>query len=140
VSETESRGSLCGRLLAQLDAAQYAALGELNRTVVDRYYAAASVTPQRVFPGLLRDLNAHLNKAGRKPGKTGAKVAILRRVGGLLELLRVEGGFPATLSLEDQADFAIGYWTERQSRFQKVDAGSAEAETDEVIEDPNEEE
>jgi CRISPR-associated protein Csd1 len=112
---TDPRGQLCGRLLAQLEAAQYAALGDLNRTVVDRYYGAASVTPARVFPGLMRDLHAHLNKAGRQ--HKGAQVAISRRVGVLSQEIVDAGGIPGSLTLEAQADFALGYWTERQARF-----------------------
>lgn len=114
--EHESTGSLCGRMLAQLESAQYAALGELNRNVIDRYYAAASVTPERVFPNLLADVHQHLRKAGRA-GRKGAEVAIGRRLGELAIQLRERDGFPPTLTLEGQADFALGYWAERQRRF-----------------------
>ena len=113
---SDSTGTLCGRMLAQLEAAQYAALGELNRTVVDRYYSAASVTPGRVLPGLLADVHKHLNKAGRSD-KKGAQIAISRRLGELAEQLQGQGGFPATFTLEAQADFALGYWAERHHRF-----------------------
>ncbi len=119
--ENESRGTLCGRLLAQLESAQYAALGETNRTLVDRYYGAASVTPQRVFPNLMHGVTAHLSKAGRIPGKRGAQVRISKRLGELSSLLLAGGGFPANLTLEGQADFALGYWDERQSRFKRAD-------------------
>ena len=119
---TDPRGQLCGRLLAQLEAAQYAALGDLNRTVVDRYYGAASVTPARVFPGLMRDLHAHLNKAARQ--RKGAQVAISQRVGVLSQHIVDAGGMPGSLTLEAQADFALGYWTERQARFGPRAAGT----------------
>ena len=121
-SMTDPRGQLCGRLLAQLEAAQYAALGDLNRTVVDRYYGAASVTPARVFPGLMRDLHAHLNKAARQ--RKGAQVAISQRVGVLSQHIVDAGGMPGSLTLEAQADFALGYWTERQARFGPRAAGT----------------
>jgi CRISPR-associated protein Csd1 len=113
--EPESTGSLCGRLLAQLEWAQYAALGETNRTIVDRFYSAASATPQRVFPTLLRGGQAHLSKAGRR--SKGAQVLISRRLGELSAQLMAAGGIPATLTVAGQADFALGYWQERQSRF-----------------------
>jgi CRISPR-associated protein Csd1 len=116
VPESESAGMLCGRVLAQLEWAQYAALGDTNRTIVDRYYAAASATPQRVFPGLLRGAQAHLSKA-RRQHKKGLEVVISRRLGELADLLATAGGFPATLATPGQADFALGYWQERQTRF-----------------------
>jgi CRISPR-associated protein Csd1 len=120
MNERCSVGDLCGRTLAQLEAAQYAALGDTNRSVVERYYAGASTMPSKVFPGLFKTANAHLAKAGRLPGKKGAQIAISRRLGELCGLLLEAGGFPATLSLEQQADFALGYWDERQARFQRL--------------------
>lgn len=114
--EANSTGTLCGRMLAQLEAAQYVAMGNLNRTVVDRYYSAASVTPGRVLPGLLADVHKHLSKAGRS-GKKGAEIGISRRLGELAEQLQEHGGLPATFSLEEQADFALGYWAERHHRY-----------------------
>jgi CRISPR-associated protein Csd1 len=117
MSGTESAGMLCGRLLAQLESAQHAALGEVNRTIVDRYYAAASATPERVFPALLRGAQAHLSKAGRR--SKGAQVLISRRLGELATSLAAAGGIPPTLTTAGQADFALGYWQERQARFDR---------------------
>lgn len=107
----ESIGSKCGRLLAVLESAQWAALGEINRSVVDAYYSAASTTPQRVFPGLLRRVQPHLRKAARV--RPGSQVRIARRISELAELIAGGGGFPAALKISEQADFALGYWRER---------------------------
>lgn len=114
-------GELCGRLLAQLEHAQWAALGDTNRTVTDRYYAKASVNPGQAFPHLLRGAQAHLSKARRR--KPGAQIGISRRIGELAEQIQTAGGIPQALSMREQADFALGYWQERQSRFTKT-AGS----------------
>lgn len=113
-------GELCGRLLAQLEYAQWAALGDTNRTVTDRYYAKASVNPEQAFPQLLRGAQAHLSKAGRR--KPGAQVGISRRIGELAEQIQTAGGIPQALSMREQADFALGYWQERQSRFRAADS------------------
>lgn len=126
MDERRSVGDLCGRMLAQLEAAQYRALGDTNRTIVDRYYAGASTMPSKVFPGLFKTLNAHLAKAGRSQGGKGAQIAISRRVGELATLMIEGGGFPATLNLEQQAAFALGYWDERQARFQRTKPDSNE--------------
>lgn len=133
MSEHHSVGDLCGRTLAQLEAAQYAALGDTNRSVVERYYAGASTMPSRVFPGLFKTANAHLAKAGRSPGRKGAQIVISRRLGELCGLIIEAGGLPPTLGLDQQADFALGYWDERQARFQRL-----EAQPDEI--NPEEEE
>lgn len=106
-------GDLCGRILAQLDNAQRQAVGETNRSVADRFYAGASTRPQSVFPGLLRTAKAHLSKIGRMSGGRGTQIAIERRLGELSGLLIESGGFPQTLNLDDQADFALAYWHER---------------------------
>lgn len=123
MSHPDTAAALCGRLLAQLDYAQYKALGSTNRSVVDRYYPAASTRPRSVFPSLLRTTNAHLAKIGRHHGK-GAQIGISRRIGELSQQLIATGGFPATLGLEGQADFALAYWDERQRRFNSATAHS----------------
>lgn len=128
MGEPHTAAVLCGRMLAQLEAAQHAALGyDINRTIVDRYYASASTTPKKVFAGLFKTANHHLAKAGRSDRGKGAQIAISRRLAELVALLIEAGGWPATLRLEEQADFALGYWDERQARFHR-----AQADTDET--------
>jgi CRISPR-associated protein Csd1 len=127
-----SVGALCGRILAQLESAQYRALGDINRTIVDRYYAGVSTMPSKVFPGLFKTANAHLAKAGRKQGGKGAQIAISRRLSELCGLMLTAGGFPDALSMEQQADFALGYWDERQKRFQRAEVVPDQANPDET--------
>lgn len=123
MGKLDTAAVLCGRMLAQLEAAQHAALGyDINRTVVDRYYASASTTPKRVFGGLHKNAIHHLAKAGRADRGKGARIAISRRLEELVALLIESGGWPSTLSLEEQADFALGYWDERQARFHRAQA------------------
>jgi CRISPR-associated protein Csd1 len=128
-TDTDTAAALCGRLLAQLDHAQDRALGSTNRSVVDRYYAAASTRPQSVFPGLLRTTNAHLSKIGRQHGK-GAEIAISRRIGELSHQLHAAGGYPVSLGLPGQADFALAYWDERHRRFNRAPTDSDSTPTD----------
>lgn len=102
---------LLGRLFAVLEAAQHRALGNVNATIRDRFFGAASATPASVFPMLIRNAQNHL--AGlRKEGK----VAGLER-----DIEEIMGGLPAslprTLRLEDQGRFAIGYYHQRAERF-----------------------
>ncbi len=68
--ENPSPAYQLGRLFAVLEGAQYAALGRVNAPIGDRYYAAASSTPARVFAPLLRGLKVHAADA-RKRGRGG---------------------------------------------------------------------
>ena len=99
-----------GRLFAVLEQAQYAALGKVNAPIGDRYYAAASSTPARVFATLMRGLRTHVSDA-RKRGRGGW---IEPRVGAIVE--RLPPDLPKTLRLEDQGRFALGYYHEKSYR------------------------
>lgn len=125
VSLDESNRSipyLLGRLFAVLEQLQEAAHGSsLNTTIRDRYFGAASTTPGLVFPRLLKLSVHHAAKAeglGRVLERTKASIM---------------AGLPATalprlLTPEEQGLFAIGYYHQRDRRFEKqTTASSAEA-------------
>ena len=96
----------CGRLLAVLESAQYAALG--ITAVTDRFYGAASSAPASVFGRLLRGAHPHLTKLERD--RPGAYHALQRR---LEDVLAGLDGFPKTLDMEAQGLFALGYYHQR---------------------------
>jgi CRISPR-associated protein Csd1 len=99
----------CGRLFALLEKAQIAALGkELNSTIKDRFFAAASATPALIFPRLFRLNTHHLAKL-----KQGSRGFYTNAFG---ELMGEPFAFPRQLSLEQQGRFFIGYFQERQYR------------------------
>ena len=99
----------CGRLLAELEAVQRAALGyDISATVVDRYYGTASSAPASVFGRLLRGAQPHLSKLHRDQG--GLWNLLDER---LREITGRIGDFPKTLSLREQGLFALGYWHQR---------------------------
>ncbi|MHB1103731.1 MAG: type I-C CRISPR-associated protein Cas8c/Csd1 [Devosia sp.] len=115
-----------GRLFAVLESAQYAALGRVNASIGDRYYASASSTPARVFGPLLRGLKHHVSDA-KKQNKGGW---IEGKVGDIM--LKLPPDLPKTLRLEDQGRFAVGYYHERATRPEKLDAATeTEGENDE---------
>lgn len=115
-----------GRLFAVLEAAQYAALGRVNATVADRYYGSASATPARVFPTLLRNARHHVSDA-KKRGGGGWVERKLDEV-----IARLPPDLPATLTLEDQGRFAVGYYHERASRPPKVSVEDENAATEDA--------
>lgn len=102
-----------GRLFAVMEAAQYAALGRVNASIADRYYASASSTPARVFAPLLRGLRVHISDA-RKRGQGGW---IEGRVAEIVA--RLPPDLPTSLRAVDQGRFAIGYYHEKSHRPSK---------------------
>jgi CRISPR-associated protein Csd1 len=103
-----------GRLLAALEKVQQDALGDVNATLVDRYYGSASATPAAVFPTLVRRAQHHLGKLRRdKPGLSVSRERLIQ------EIVADLAGYPRTLSLEDQGLFSLGFYHQRQDMFTK---------------------
>ena len=103
---------LLGRLFAALERLQASALGsDLNATIRDRYFGAASTTPALVFPRLLRLSMHHASKA--ESAGNGYAERVKAEIMGKLPA----GAFPRSLLLEEQGLFAIGYYHQRQSFF-----------------------
>lgn len=99
---------LCGRLLALYDGLQFAAQGEVNSTVSDRYYSLASTYPALAFPKLVDLGLRHFRKLRRD--NRGAAISIEREI---QEIYTRLAEFPPQLNLEDQGRFAIGYHHQR---------------------------
>ena len=118
-----------GRLFAVLEAAQRAALGEnINATIRDKFYAAASATPAAVFPLLIRGSNNHLGtiRKDADKGGQGRARALEARIGEIVGDL--PDRFPKSFSLEDQGRFAIGYYHQRFFRRPKTEAADESGE------------
>jgi CRISPR-associated protein Csd1 len=116
---------LCGRLLAVYEALQYQALGEVNVTVADRYYAMASARPLLAFKRLEDLSRAHLKRLRRD--KRGAAVALQQRVTEMIERIgqNAYGNFPASLSLEEQGRFVIGYHCQKAEDIRRAKEAKA---------------
>ncbi len=104
-----------GRLFAVLEKIQEdSADSEINATIKDRYFSSASATPKVVFPTILKLSQNHQKKLRTKsPGNMVNKEKLLGEIVGNLS------EFPATLKLEDQGEFTIGYYHQRQDFFTK---------------------
>lgn len=105
-------GYCLGRLFAVLERIQEAANPGLNATIRDKYYASASATPATVFGTLMRLKNHHLAKLSN----VGQKVNFERALG---EIVDAVPAFPSHLKMDDQGQFAIGYYHQRQDFFTK---------------------
>jgi CRISPR-associated protein Csd1 len=106
---------LLGRLFAVMEKAQLEAIKGINATIKDRFYGAASATPQAVFPRLLRLAQHHISKAEHG-------YASDNRIAEIVEHLN---GFPANLSLQEQGLFAIGYYQQRNAIYREIQEAAA---------------
>jgi CRISPR-associated protein Csd1 len=104
-----------GRLFAVLERIQERASPNLNATIRDRYYGAASSTPVTVFSTLLKLKNHHLAKLDNK----GEAVNYEKLLGQIMDGI---ADFPAHLDLQNQGRFAIGYYHQRQAFFTKSES------------------
>lgn len=98
-----------GRLFAALEKTQQDALGGINSTIRDRFYASASATPATVFPRLLRTYQHHL--AALEPGFRINREKLVQ------EILAPLNEIPAYLNLAEQALFALGYYHQINAFF-----------------------
>ena len=100
-----------GRLFAILENIQSAANPGINTTIKDRYFNSASATPGQVFPVLINLSQKHLSKIGG-----GLQVTLNRDLSEILD--KLGENFPARLNLQQQGSFQLGYYHQRQQRFQ----------------------
>lgn len=113
-------GYLLGRLFACFEHAQRQALGgNVNATIRDKYYGAASATPRSVFPILQRNAMNHLAKLRKDPKSRGAEIRLDRDITQIYECSTPEKLFVPTLTMERQALFAIGYYHQKNAFFTK---------------------
>lgn len=112
--ENNDPAYLCGRLMATLEAVQYAAVGDVGASVVDHFYGKASTAPALAFGPLLTLAQSHLGSINNE----GQRVNLDREMSEILGQL--EPRLPRTLTLEQQGVFAIGYYHQKAHRFAEM--------------------
>ena len=105
-----------GRLFAVLEKAQEEAVSGASATIKDRYFGAASATPARVFPFLLRGVQNNIAKL-RKGAETGGRSVYFDRL--ISEIMDGIDAFRPSLRLEEQGMFSLGYYHQRKDLFTK---------------------
>lgn len=146
--ESRNTGYALGMLIAVLEQLQRLALDDVNASVVDRYFSAASASPKSVFVRLLKNSKNHFRKA-RQDEKTKGGAHYMERIKDeILSWLNVPSerdrseredsnkpkrplpypenvtknlGIPSHLNLEDQGLFVLGYHQMRHWIFMKKD-------------------
>jgi CRISPR-associated protein Csd1 len=104
---------------------------QLNVTIRDRYFSAFMITPRSVIVQLERLKNAHLKKVRRSAPKLARYFD--HQVNLILDPLSSKEGFPASLSLQEQGRFILGYHHQRNSRRDRG-GDQAEREPDDLSE------
>jgi CRISPR-associated protein Csd1 len=119
--DNDNPGYLLGRLFAALEDVQRGAQGtNINVTIRDRYFGAAVAAPLSVFVQLDKLKNAHLKKLKRiNPGHA---VNAEKLIAAITDRMRGDRSFPASLKLEDQGFFILGYHHQRNDFFAKSNA------------------
>lgn len=119
----------CGGLMAVYAAIQQAAMPGINTSLVERYYASAIQTPALVIGQLSKQSNYYLEKMENK--------WLASRYREKLQEISMALGasVPATLNLEQQSYFALGYYQmgarlnkEKKERLERRDVAGEKAE------------
>lgn len=115
-ANNQNKGYLLGRLFAVYEQIQTAALGQnVNATVKDKYYAAASAQPRKVFPRLESGAANHLSKI--RKAMPGYRHSLERQIAEIMGLMSpADDPFPSFLSNQEQALFSLGYYHQRFSK------------------------
>jgi CRISPR-associated protein Csd1 len=118
--ECPSKGYQLGRLLAVCGSVQYRKSRNLNRTMIDRYFPAMSTRPALVLGALLRltkQIQAQLPRQNGSPYLDSIITEIMSRI---------SPDPPATLDLKEQANFALGFYHQRQQAKAAPEESTAE--------------
>jgi CRISPR-associated protein Csd1 len=128
---------LLGRLFAVLEHAQLCATRDrkLNRTIKERFFGAASMTPAQVFPTLMRGLTHHLGKLS-----TGGRIYFEKLIQAIRDQMPAE--YPPRLNVRDQGLFDGGYYHQRielfKSKQKPTEVAEAEADVESIAQDESE--
>lgn len=105
---------VCGQIFAKLESIQYAALGDVNSGIREKYFTYAMTSPAAAFGRLFNLHSKHFTKL--KNEKPGLAINMDKELQELCKKDNIKS-FPATFTLEEQGQFAIGYYHQRQKQF-----------------------
>lgn len=104
---------VCGKIFSVMEGIQRAAQGkDLNAGIRERFFSSASTSPATAFGRLMKLSQNHISKL--KHDKPGLAVFFDRQ---LQELCSKLNGFPTLFTLEEQGQFALGYYHQKQQDF-----------------------
>jgi CRISPR-associated protein Csd1 len=105
-----SQGYVLGRLLAVIERLQQEAVGDVNASVIDRYFSGASASPKSVYVRLLKNTRHHVSKLKGEGEKYGLALRLDKIIDDVADRFDPkQNGFPSHLDLEQQGLFILGY-------------------------------
>ncbi len=104
---------LLGRWFAVLEEVQEKANPEIKATIRDRFFDSACGTPAHVFPMLQKLALHHLKKLEAAP-----RVYLDKKLSEIMGKLDAKD-MPRHLPLEEQGVFILGYYHQKQKRYEK---------------------
>ena len=96
----------------------------LNKTIKDSYFSSACSCPMAIMPRLEKLSSNHMKKF-----KEGQKIYYQNLINSLMDSL--SGKFPATMTLEEQGTFIIGYHQMNNWLYTKKEAGESDTNIEE---------
>ena len=110
---------ICGQMFAKMESIQHAALGDKNAGIREKFFTYAMTTPAAAFGRLFNLSSKHIGKL--KNEKPGLAVNMDKELQELCSGIDIDK-FPAMFRLEEQGQFAIGYYHQKQKQFAKVNS------------------
>ena len=101
-----------GRLFAVYEAVQEQANPGINATIKDKYFNSAASIPATIFPILDNLCQKHLRKL-----QPGLRIFYDKQIAQLKNVLGETN--PVRLTLPEQGSFNLGYYHQKQSRYNK---------------------
>lgn len=105
---------ICGQIFAKLESIQYAALGDRNAGIREKYFTYAMTSPAAAFGRLFNLQSKHFTKL--KSEKPGLAITLDKELQVLCKDIDIQK-FPQLFLLEEQGQFAIGYYHQKQTQF-----------------------
>lgn len=119
-----------GRLFAVYEYAERS-VADRNATIKDKYIGAASATPRRVFPILMRGYEHNASALAKGEGnQRGSGVKAAKTISQILERFGGEAPFPTALKLEEQSRFFVGYYHQMAALYTKADKANQVSDTE----------
>lgn len=118
--ESDDEAYNLGRLFATYEYAERS-VADRNATIKDKFIGAASATPRRVFPILMRGYEHNASALAKSDGnKRGAGIKAAKAVSQILGRFGGEMPFPTALRLDAQGRFFVGYYHQMQALYTKA--------------------
>lgn len=113
---------ICGQIFAKMESIQYAAAGgDRNAGIREKYFTYAMTSPAAAFGRLFNLSSKHFTKLKHeKPGLAVNLDKELQKLCGGIDLEKFPQVLPSIFHLEEQGQFAIGYYHQRQKQFSET--------------------